>query len=169
MEYHEEIMKGWYDFDMPDGEFEIDGLMEESSWEAEVVDTCTKARDAEDAVNQLFRSRMPTFGTHFCLYDDRVHVLLQLSRGPRTYAEGSTSYLVILQQISVKPSERRKGLATQTIHALAEAAEARNTRLMIQSVISNEMRAALEKMNAAKIPYDDGSYYYTPSMRWYAE
>lgn len=162
----------WFESD--EDEIEMDPLLEQDSWAYE-TEACTKARDAEEAIDALFKSHMPTFGKHFCLYEGRVHVLLQLSSGPRTYAEGSTSSLVILQQISVKPSERRKGLATATIHALAEAAEAHNTRLMIQSVISTEMRAALEKMNATKIPYDDDSYYYTPTMqtcarpmRWYA-
>ena len=126
-------------------DFDSDTEDSDAEWKdhirgSEVVDS------AATAVN-----RLNNFGKNFVLSDD-VSVLLQNSTGNRPYIDDGDLKLVpmvIVQQIYVRPSMQRKGLATKTVLELTRAAAKMTPprMLLIESVMSDELKKLLKKLD----------------------
>lgn len=100
-----------------------------------------------------------------------AQVRLQMSTGPRVYAkdprtgEPLLAPMVILQQISVRPSERGRRHPARIFDEMDAAAAELARRLMIQSVLSPRLRRMLGKMGAAELPYTPDSFVYRRTTR----
>ena len=92
------------------------------------------------------------------LFDDNVYVLLQATRGPRTYLmtndttsrESENTRYYVVQRIETKCSERRKGKATKFLETLENQARKDGWGLYVQCVNSNKLKILLEKRNYKK-------------------
>lgn len=86
------------------------------------------------------------------LYGNDVYVMLQCTRGPRTYMlslDKSTelkNYYVV-QGIETRPTERRKGNASKFLNELELKAQTDNYGVHIQCVHSASLKTLLEKRN----------------------
>jgi len=139
--------------------FSMEDLMNNPQmWEDETNDvtTVTSLEEAvEKASNQGFECVYKIEEQKIC------HLLLQKSSGNRRLQPGTDNEMqpaIILQQISVKPSARNKGLATKIISELRDvAAKMQPPRgLLVQSVTSEYIHKICKKLNFHEL--GDGSY-----------
>ena len=82
-----------------------------------------------------------------CVVNGSVQLLVQMARGPRhSDYEASGHPTVIVQQISTKPSLRRRGLARQVLRELAVAVQAvigPTARVLVQAVQNRDLLSML--------------------------
>ena len=131
----------------------------DAEWEASHQwDSSNRVSTGVEAVNLLVHNCLARFGIYIDSHKGDVRMHLQLSSGLRSYGEGQRAYMVIMQRISVRPSRRRQGLASQVLQSISAAANQRGMKLMIQPVISSEMVSLLSKLQAARLPHDESSY-----------
>ena len=88
------------------------------------------------------------------LFDNNLYVLLQATRGSRTYlmnnAESEKKRHYVVQRIETKYSERRKGCASRFLESLENQAKQDGWGLYIQCVNSKKLKMLLEKRNYKK-------------------
>lgn len=100
-----------------------------------------------------------------------AHIRIQFSAGPKVYAKdadtGETlaAMAVILQQISILPSERGRRHPARIMDELNAAAAEIDRVLVIQSVLSDRLERTLRRLGATELPYEPGSYVYQPPDR----
>ena len=101
------------------------------------------------------------------LFLNVVYVMLQSSRGPRTYLltnfeDTEMKYYFVVQRIETKLSERRKGYSNKFLEELESQATKDGYGVYIQCVNSKKLKNLLEKRNYRKTKcggyvYCDGS------------
>ena len=142
-----------------DSRLSMEDLMNDPQmWEDETneVTTVNSLEEAvEKASHQGFECVYRMDGQKIC------HLLLQKSSGNRRLQPGTDNEMqpaIILQQISVKPSARNKGLATKIISDLRNvAAKMQPPRgLLVQSVTSEYIHKICKKLKFHEL--GDGSY-----------
>lgn len=142
-----------------DTTFSMEDLMDNPQMWEDATNDVTPVTSLQDAVekasNQGFECVYQIEEQNIC------HLLLQKSSGNRRLQPGTDNEMqpaIILQQISVKPSERNKGLATKIINGLRNvAANMKPPRgLLVQSVTSEYIHKICKKLNFHEL--GDGSY-----------
>ena len=122
-------------------------------WIEEIIDL--------DRVDTLYDALMKATKQGFsCVYTqdgkDMCHLLLQKSSGPRKLKVQTMQEAFIVQQISVNPTERKKGIATHIITNLQTIAASMGRGLLIQSITSPYIIKICKKLGFHDL--EDGSY-----------
>lgn len=136
------------------GHISLEDMMNDPQiWKEEIIDL--------PRVDTLYDALMKATNQGFsCVYTqhgkDMCHLLLQKSSGPRKLKAETMQEAFIVQQISINPTERKKGVATYIITNLQTIAASMGRGLLIQSITSPYIIKICKKLGFHDL--EDGSY-----------